>query len=178
MKGALHSSWIARNRDQDRSSQLYPLTPSYTSPRSAPKPPSAGLEKPHSTLRTIQSAFFRKPTHPVSSTHSLQSAHSSSSNLSESHSVHPFATMTPPPVPVVSNHDALDDEDECPVCLESLSFSFRLPGEKPHIVPECGHALHEVRAFLYQLGEAVAVVPTLTFRDRSSSCRISILSYL
>ncbi|KAF9454350.1 hypothetical protein P691DRAFT_656495 [Macrolepiota fuliginosa MF-IS2] len=46
------------------------------------------------------------------------------------------------PVPVVSNH-LNDVEDECPVCLEPLSFSFRLPGEKPHIVPECGHALHE-----------------------------------
>ncbi|KAL1684044.1 Pleckstrin homology domain-containing protein [Schizophyllum commune] len=47
------------------------------------------------------------------------------------------------PLPVVSSQDANDDEDECPVCLEPLSFSFRLPGEKPHIVPECGHALHE-----------------------------------
>lgn len=49
------------------------------------------------------------------------------------------------PMPVVSNADGLDDEEDCPVCLEPLSFSFRLPGEKPHIVPECGHALHEVR---------------------------------
>jgi hypothetical protein len=34
-----------------------------------------------------------------------------------------------------------DDEDDetCPVCLEPLSF--RLPGEKPHIVPQCGHRL-------------------------------------
>ncbi|KAF6761725.1 von Willebrand RING finger domain-containing protein [Ephemerocybe angulata] len=46
-----------------------------------------------------------------------------------------------PPIPVVSSRP--DDDDECPVCLEPLSFSFRLPGEKPHIVPECGHALHE-----------------------------------
>ncbi|KXN87386.1 Rho guanine nucleotide exchange factor scd1 [Leucoagaricus sp. SymC.cos] len=46
------------------------------------------------------------------------------------------------PVPVVSNQ-LKDADDECPVCLEPLSFSFRLPGEKPHIVPECGHALHE-----------------------------------
>ncbi|KAH8116465.1 Pleckstrin homology domain-containing protein [Phellopilus nigrolimitatus] len=50
--------------------------------------------------------------------------------------------MVAAPVPVVSNHDA-EDEKECPVCLEPLSFSFRLPGEKPHIVPDCGHALHE-----------------------------------
>ncbi|KAH9976231.1 Pleckstrin homology domain-containing protein [Lactifluus volemus] len=44
--------------------------------------------------------------------------------------------MVHAPLPVVSRR-------ECPVCLEPLSFSFRLPGEKPHIVPECGHALHE-----------------------------------
>ncbi|KAH8833007.1 Pleckstrin homology domain-containing protein [Flagelloscypha sp. PMI_526] len=51
-----------------------------------------------------------------------------------------------PPLPVVRNTHASeiqDDEAECPVCLEPLSFSFRLPGEKPHISPECGHALHE-----------------------------------
>lgn len=47
------------------------------------------------------------------------------------------------PLPVVSNVNSVEDEDECPVCLEPLSFSFRLPGEKPHVVPECGHALHE-----------------------------------
>ncbi|TFK51889.1 hypothetical protein OE88DRAFT_1629238 [Heliocybe sulcata] len=52
--------------------------------------------------------------------------------------------MVPAPLPVVSNHDNTEEEeDDCPVCLEPLSFSFRLPGEKPHIVPECGHALHE-----------------------------------
>ncbi|ESK96489.1 von willebrand ring finger domain-containing protein [Moniliophthora roreri MCA 2997] len=48
------------------------------------------------------------------------------------------------PLPVVSNQDHhVEEEEDCPVCLEPLSFSFRLPGEKPHIVPECGHALHE-----------------------------------
>lgn len=40
-----------------------------------------------------------------------------------------------------------DDTVECPVCCESLSATFRLPGEKPHIVPECGHTLHEVCMF-------------------------------
>lgn len=58
--------------------------------------------------------------------------------------IHPYAAMVAAPVPVVSSHDPLEEEDDCPVCLEPLSFSFRLPGEKPHIVPECGHALHEV----------------------------------
>ncbi|KAF9565843.1 hypothetical protein CPC08DRAFT_704277 [Agrocybe pediades] len=37
-----------------------------------------------------------------------------------------------PPFPGISN--------ECPVCLEPVSF--RLPGEEPPVVPECGHALH------------------------------------
>lgn len=48
-------------------------------------------------------------------------------------------------MPPGSHSNVRDDSDEgeCPVCLEPLSFSFRLPGEKPHIVPECGHALHE-----------------------------------
>lgn len=51
--------------------------------------------------------------------------------------------MGPAPLPVVSSQDPFDDDDECPVCLEPLSFSFKLPGEKPHIIPECGHSLHE-----------------------------------
>ncbi|KAK4702603.1 hypothetical protein P7C70_g3619, partial [Phenoliferia sp. Uapishka_3] len=33
-----------------------------------------------------------------------------------------------------------DEEEQCPVCNEDLSL--RLEGEKPHIVPECGHRLH------------------------------------
>ncbi|KAJ3527034.1 hypothetical protein NM688_g8182 [Phlebia brevispora] len=59
--------------------------------------------------------------------------------------------MVAAPLPVVSSRDSSEEEDECPVCLEPLSFSFRLPGEKPHIVPECGHALHEPRALCYLL---------------------------
>lgn len=46
-------------------------------------------------------------------------------------------------VALASPEDEQGDPD-CPVCCESMSFTFRLPGEKPHVVPECGHALHEV----------------------------------
>ncbi|KAF8500522.1 Pleckstrin homology domain-containing protein [Gautieria morchelliformis] len=74
-----------------------------------------------------------------SSTHRQRS----SSNSSAASFPHPYASMPPAPLPVVSSRDPESDEEECPVCLEPLSFSFRLPGEKPHIVPECGHALHE-----------------------------------
>ena len=61
----------------------------------------------------------------------------------ESNSMH-----QPHQVTLVSEEDARDDGDNCPVCCESLSFTYRLPGEKPHIVPECGHSLHEVSSFL------------------------------
>lgn len=37
-----------------------------------------------------------------------------------------------------------ENEARCPVCVESLKDTFRLPGEKPHVTPECGHMLHEV----------------------------------
>ncbi|GAA5977334.1 hypothetical protein JCM5350_002432 [Sporobolomyces pararoseus] len=36
--------------------------------------------------------------------------------------------------------DASNEEDSCPICLELLSL--RLHGEKPHVVPVCGHRLH------------------------------------
>lgn len=39
-----------------------------------------------------------------------------------------------------SNSDGGPEEVTCPVCLELLSF--RLAGEKAHVVPLCGHALH------------------------------------
>ncbi|KAF5387313.1 hypothetical protein D9757_005775 [Collybiopsis confluens] len=121
-------SWYSRRTDphQDTSSL-------YLNPRQAPVPTSK------SSFRSLNSVFrHQKPPKPPS----LLSVHS---NLSVPDSVasHPYAAMHVAPMPVVSSTDGLDDEEDCPVCLEPLSFSFRLPGEKPHIVPECGHALHE-----------------------------------
>ncbi|KAF9075313.1 Pleckstrin homology domain-containing protein [Rhodocollybia butyracea] len=113
----------ARDPHQDSSSL-------YLNPRSAPRIPSS-----KSSFRSLRQP---KPTKPPS----VLSVDSTLSN-SDSVSSHPYAAMHLAPMPVVSNTDSLDDEEDCPVCLEPLSFSFRLPGEKPHIVPECGHALHE-----------------------------------
>lgn len=101
------------------------------------------------------SDFARSPTaqiDPFPHSHSLQSPRSLysaspspalSSSSASSTTIQPYS-MVSTPHHHNSVHD-MDDEGECPVCLEPLSFSFRLPGEKPHIVPECGHALHEVR---------------------------------
>ncbi|TFK39782.1 Pleckstrin homology domain-containing protein [Crucibulum laeve] len=137
------NSWISRthHRDSLSSDHQPPLTPTYTSPRLAPKPP-APPGQPKVSIKAFQTVF-RKPNKDRAP--SLRSAYSASTTTSssENHSVHPYAAIPMAPIPVVSNRNAQDDDDECPVCLEPLSFSFRLPGEKPHIVPECGHALHE-----------------------------------
>ena len=121
-----------------------PLTPSYTAPRSPPQPVKQprhrvgrGLllvDDPYnfSFKSSIKSVFRNRKRSPSPS-------HSTATSSSDTNSM--------APLPVVSSHSHQDDGGECPVCLEPLSFSFRLPGEKPHIVPECGHALHEVRLF-------------------------------
>jgi hypothetical protein len=122
-----------------------PLPPSaYTAPRSAPRPPPPPPP--------AKAAFFggivpRAPPR-APSTGSLRSAYTAASSQADSalgadNKLHPYSHM-PAPLPVISGLREDEDEAECPVCLEPLSFSFRLPGEKPHIVPECGHALHEV----------------------------------
>ncbi|KAL5537126.1 hypothetical protein ACEPAF_949 [Sanghuangporus sanghuang] len=124
-------------------------------PRRPPRPPqplypSANVAKLNppatpSSFTERATAFFKQSLRARSSATSLNSSYSTPSAAlfpDPPPSNHPFATMVAAPVPVVSSHDA-EDEKECPVCLEPLSFSFRLPGEKPHVVPDCGHALHE-----------------------------------
>jgi hypothetical protein len=144
---AIQSSWSRTQPDPpslDTHTNFHqvPLSPTYSSPRAAPKPP--GFK--NSTLKGLQSVFHRKPPRSPSATslHTTYSTGSAPTSI-DNHSLHPYAGMPPAPAPVVSNHENFDDEQECPVCLEPLSFSFRLPGEKPHVLPECGHSLHEVR---------------------------------
>jgi len=118
--------------------------------------PSAWFQKGNKSLRPPDTDHFPtnkaepRPSSAISLVPSSNSyAHRSTPTLNSTHTKdflsHPFALMAHAPLPVVSSHDSSEDEEDCPVCLEPLSFSFRLPGEKPHIVPECGHALHEVR---------------------------------
>ncbi|KAF8074869.1 Pleckstrin homology domain-containing protein [Lyophyllum atratum] len=146
MRSASNSSWISRSHrdsptpsDHSNKSHQQPLTPTYTAPRLAPLPPGAANTSKSTTFKTLQSVF-RKPNR-APSVHSAYSTSTAAS--SENHTSHPYSAMHVAPLPVVSASQSVDDEAECPVCLEPLSFSFRLPGEKPHIVPECGHALHE-----------------------------------
>ncbi|CCM00740.1 uncharacterized protein FIBRA_02780 [Fibroporia radiculosa] len=160
----LHARYMKPEFPSIRASKNYPYssssfpadshqhqTSNFHQPReSSPALPSArSLVPKHSTLTAFRSVFQRPPTR-LSSNNSLHSSFSASSTKapsfspsSDSRVLHPYAAMVAAPLPVVSSHDPSDEEEECPVCLEPLSFSFRLPGEKPHIVPECGHALHE-----------------------------------
>jgi hypothetical protein len=140
MRDVTPPPWPSTTHHPLHSHHSPPLTPTFIDPRSAPKPPSRQL-----SFRAFRTVFGRNRSNRPSSTYSTDDSKSQTShpsNLSESLSPRP--TMHTAPLPVVSSHDSIDDEAECPVCLEPLSFSFRLPGEKPHIVPECGHALHEV----------------------------------
>jgi hypothetical protein len=158
------ASWKSRSTQSQNVYDQPPLTPTYISPRSPPEPP------PGFTTSGFKSVFSRTPK-SARSTVSLNSAYSASthtSNLSDNLSLHPYAAMLPAPVPVVSSHDTLDDGDECPVCLEPLSFSFRLPGEKPHIVPECGHALHEVHSKPFPDSLIVPLTQMLAHRPASA----------
>ncbi|KAF8216509.1 Pleckstrin homology domain-containing protein [Mycena galopus ATCC 62051] len=111
-----------------------PLSPAYTQPRKAPAPPTQGFSL---------SAVFDRTRARVPSLRSVYSTSTTTTTTSDRSTAHPYSVMHVAPMPVVSNQENPEDEEECPVCLEPLSFSFRLPGEKPHIVPECGHALHE-----------------------------------
>ena len=149
MKASSSSGWMHRgNRDKPHALDTAdlnmpnlhhpPTTPTYTTPRFAPEPPvSKGFK--------LANVFGRRAASPApgSSFPSSATPLPASTASLQSGNHHPYGSMGPSPVPVVSTPDAPEDEDECPVCLEPLSFSFRLPGEKPHIVPECGHSLHE-----------------------------------
>lgn len=63
----------------------------------------------------------------------------------------PSSVPSPGPVHNESNNMSAD----CPVCLEPLSY--RLAGEKPHVVPNCGHALHNA-CFTAVYGQPEAVM--------------------
>lgn len=130
MRVAHPSAWFQKNNKTSRPPEPDHLTapsalsPFFLSNKGEPRPSSA------TSFRSLVPSTSRSTPTPTLPTPDL--------------STHPFAVMAHAPLPVVSSHDATEDEEDCPVCLEPLSFSFRLPGEKPHIVPECGHALHEV----------------------------------
>ena len=145
-------NWVFKKPVDEFEKQPRPrpsLPPSaYTSPRPVPKVPSIT-----SSIRSVFSSPRRNKGPAIiglgssasTSALSLRSGDLSDSQITSIYS-HSFSLNIDAAqnMPIASSRDVTEEEAECPVCLEPLSFSFRLPGEKPHIVPECGHALHEV----------------------------------
>jgi hypothetical protein len=115
------------------------LTPYPYSDNPFHRPPSAAGT--YSSASASSEATFRTGGQSTASNNTIKPSQFQSQSKSSFHSNPSHASSSTPPM---SSHDLDADEAECPVCLEPLSFSFRLPGEKPHVVPECGHALHEV----------------------------------
>lgn len=143
--------WTGTRNSSELDHQSYqpPLTPTFVVPRTPPKPPSVTAR--HSSIKAFHTVFHRKQPKPdISGNSSVQSVTvtttTNPASTNDKDPRPPYPAMLPAPLPVVSNKE-IHEEEDCPVCLEPLSFSFRLPGEKPHIVPECGHALHEVSSF-------------------------------
>src|SRR5260370_42134228 len=110
--------------------------PTHTTP--LPAPPKEAMQRIGSRLHSVGA-----PLTPSLISSVFRNRKSSKSSHSQSPPVS-GETNSMAPISVVSSHSAQDDGGECPVCLDPLSFSVRLPGEQPHIVPECRHALHEV----------------------------------
>lgn len=71
---------------------------------------------------------------------SVTNSSRSSPNLARTYKM----TQSVQQLALVSTEDDRDGDVTCPVCVEPMGFTYRLPGEKPPIIPECGHALHEV----------------------------------
>lgn len=96
----------------------YSGRPSYEASSSAPLPPLEAAYHPYATSSRHQA--LSSPPHQQAKSQTARSV--SLGNI--------------------TGREAREAEQdvECPICLESLSI--RLQGEKPHVVPMCGHKLH------------------------------------
>jgi hypothetical protein len=176
MRSAHPSAWFHRSNKKSQTPE--PVYSPIQQPLPYP-PPSSRTHAAPTLFTSLHLTAHNRDPRPPSSAASFRSAYSAASGSHHStahthtqeHYSHPFASMVHAPLPVVSSHDPSDEEEECPVCLEPLSFSFRLPGEKPHIVPECGHALHEVSTFHF----FVPITGTWTFVSWASDIRVALV---
>lgn len=103
----------------------------------------SGRSNKSTTVHPFAVIIHRAPSPPSSHTRAI-SPHISSSRSHTTLSDASRMQHKPAHQVTLAAEEDADEEDKCPICVESLEFSYRLPGEKPHVVPECGHALHEV----------------------------------
>lgn len=112
---------------------------------------SAHSGRSNKSVHPFAAPIHRAPSPPSSTPTFISSQSTSQSHLTSSrsqpnisHSARMQHILAPAHQVTLREEEGGEDEEKCPICVESLSFTYRLPGEKPHVVPECGHALHEV----------------------------------
>ncbi|EGG08888.1 uncharacterized protein MELLADRAFT_115926 [Melampsora larici-populina 98AG31] len=110
-----------------------PTEPILSIPKVDRNPPNPVSHSLNSKMRAM---FGRKPS--VTSTTSSSTASSNHPTISPPVPHPKFENKKSEPTAVFVRDQ--DDGDDCPVCLEDLKM--RLQGEKPHVIPSCGHILH------------------------------------
>ncbi|ODN81110.1 hypothetical protein L202_03203 [Cryptococcus amylolentus CBS 6039] len=132
---------VVSTKSTSGSATAHPFANAVVRP-SAPSTPSS-KSKPKPSFLSPQPA--RPGPTPLTGLSSSKSAPDLDAlSLSHSHQTQRERQREMPPLqPVVVSTQDEDDDETCPVCVEPMGATYRLPGEKPPIVPECGHALHE-----------------------------------
>lgn len=149
--------------------------------------PSLNLDKhsPNSVSHTLNSKmraiFSRKSHHPNNTSNtSISSNQLAMSHPPEHHHKLKGGNANLPPrlIGIDSKHGSSrstpalvvqDDaqEENCPVCLEDLQM--KLAGEKPHVLPSCGHKLRMSPSF-YAWHEIAHLVSCFTFTSTALTC--------
>ncbi|GAA5918128.1 hypothetical protein JCM6882_006353 [Rhodosporidiobolus microsporus] len=145
------SSSFAPSSASSSTSSFPHRTPSHSHSRTGSTSSSAHLPLlPHHSSFSSRPRTSSRPsllTPPPSPPHSRTSpsshAHPHSHKRSESTSSSTASIAAAAAQGFMSSaiSDSADQEELCPICCEGL-IAFRLAGEKPHVVPVCGHRLH------------------------------------
>lgn len=130
---AQHIARQQRSANDARLASMIPLLDGIT-PQSAAHPSGLPTSSPHFRLDEYRKATRNVPVQAKSKVDRIMGGQASNDEK------HSYNTETTYESRSRSNSDAGPEEVTCPVCLELLSF--RLAGEKAHVVPLCGHALH------------------------------------
>ncbi|EAL20120.1 hypothetical protein CNBF4460 [Cryptococcus deneoformans B-3501A] len=140
------SNYFSRERSN---SQHETINSAHSKQSSQSSHPFASFSQPAS-LPTAKETFLspQAPRRLERFDSSVINSSRSSPNLAETYKM----TQSVQQLALVSTEDDRDGDVTCPVCVEPMGFTYRLPGEKPPIVPECGHALHE-ECFTHVYGE-------------------------
>ncbi|PWN34354.1 uncharacterized protein FA14DRAFT_71693 [Meira miltonrushii] len=130
---AQHIARQQRTANDARLANMIPLLDGIT-PQATAHPSGLPTSSPHYRIDEYRKATKTAPVQTKSKADRMMGGQVSND---EKHSLN---TDTQYETRSRSNSDVGPEEVTCPVCLELLSF--RLAGEKAHVVPLCGHALH------------------------------------